>query len=776
MKPKGKPKDNPSKSTGRKSASIRAARPKKTAPPLEESRERLQHVLSAAHLGVWEWNLTTNEVVWSSNMEEILNVSLTNFTGDFNDYLQHVHPDDRRAVQLGIRNALQNCDRFYLEHRVRTKDNQERWVELIANVFVNAAKRPITLAGTIQDITVRKHIEKEKEDWKIRHELIATSTGLVIYDYNINTGEIVWSGNSRDVLGFRPEELGNIDTWASSIHEKDRVVASELLESAQRDLRPYDVYYRFRRKNGTYCYMHDRGFFIPDSQGNACRMLGMMSDVTARVSAEKTIKESEQTFREIFNNVGEAIFIQEQNGTFIDVNRGAVNMFGYQREDLVGRTPGFLSASDKNDFKDLQTKFAGAFDGKRQKFEFWGRRKDDTLIQCEIRVTKGYYFGREVLISTLLDVTEQREQERALKESEQRFRTLLQASFGGIGLHDQGKIVDCNLGLSILTGYAPDELIGMNGLDLIAPEHRPHVLEKIRSGYELPYDAEGLRKDGTRYALEIHGKNIPYHGRTIRVTEFRDITSRKDAEDRIREQNSELTNLMEELTRKNQQLEEFTQIVSHNLRSPVGNMVTLISMFETSDDDDDRNAYFKHLKESARITMEMLNELNDVLKIKQQKNIERQRLRFDAVLHKVTSMLVAKMSEESASITRNFDDAPIIVYPGIYLESIFLNLISNALKYRHPERNPEIYVESRRDGDDIELIVSDNGLGIDLQRYGHQLFKLRKTFHRHPESRGIGLFMVKNQVEAMGGQIRVDSLPDKGTTFTVRFKHALLNE
>ena len=133
----------------------------------------------------------------------------------------------------------------------------------------------------------------------------------------------------------------------------------------------------------------------------------------------------------------------------------------------------------------------------------------------------------------LLEVLGQRE--TALRESETRFRALHNASFGGISINDQGVILDCNQGLSSLTGYSIEELIGMDGTSLIAPEWRETVIQNIRNGFEQSYDAEGMRKDGTRYHLGIRGQNIPYKGRMVRVTEFRDITERKQMEEQARQ-------------------------------------------------------------------------------------------------------------------------------------------------------------------------------------------------------------------------------------------------
>ena len=134
----------------------------------------------------------------------------------------------------------------------------------------------------------------------------------------------------------------------------------------------------------------------------------------------------------------------------------------------------------------------------------------------------------------LLETLAQRE--TALHESEERFKALHDASFGGIAIHDNGTIKDCNQGLADLTGYSFEELIGMNGLLLVAPEYRELVAQTIKSGLDHRYDAEGLRKDGSRYHLSIRGKSIPYKGRILRVSELRDITERKAMEELVRQQ------------------------------------------------------------------------------------------------------------------------------------------------------------------------------------------------------------------------------------------------
>jgi PAS domain S-box-containing protein len=371
------------------------------------------------------------------------------------------------------------------------------------------------------------------------------------------------------------------------------------------------------------------------------------------------------------------------------------------------------------------------------------------------------------MLGVMQNVTNEKLAEQELKDSEQRYRTLQEASFGGIALHKMGKIIDANKGLANMTGYEVNELIGMNGLNLIAEEFRAQVIEHIKNGYSLPYDVIGVKKDGSRYNIEIHGKNVPYKGETLRVTEFRDITERKESESKIIEQNTRLSIIAEDLKKKNDQLEEFTQIVSHNLRSPASNILALLDLYEKSSDPEEKTYLFKMLRESGNKILGNLTELNEVLKIRQNQDIEKQVLSFAETLQGIKNQLSARIAETKAVITSDFKNAPEIVYPNIYLESILMNLITNALKYQHPERTPQIHVSTQNLDGAIVMKVRDNGLGLDLKKYGNHIFKLRKTFHKHPESRGIGLFMIKNQIVAMGGEISIESELNIGTTFTV---------
>jgi light-regulated signal transduction histidine kinase (bacteriophytochrome) len=164
-----------------------------------------------------------------------------------------------------------------------------------------------------------------------------------------------------------------------------------------------------------------------------------------------------------------------------------------------------------------------------------------------------------------------------------------------------------------------------------------------------------------------------------------------------------------------------------------------------------------------------LDELLETLKIQEDIAKERETLSFEKTFNDVKETLIGQIKETHAIINADFTKAQDIVYPKIYLESIMLNLISNALKYKSPERVPEINIKSDNVNGELMLSVQDNGLGIDMARHKDNLFGLRQTFHRRSDAKGVGLFLTKTQIETMGGEISAESVVDKGTTFKIKF-------
>jgi PAS domain S-box-containing protein len=225
------------------------------------------------------------------------------------------------------------------------------------------------------------------------------------------------------------------------------------------------------------------------------------------------------------------------------------------------------------------------------------------------------------------------------------------------------------------------------------------------------------------------------------------------------------------LTKQNTQLASFAQIASHNLRAPVSNLNSLLDLYDICETTEEKELTFSKFRTVIAHLSETLNTLIEAIKIKEtkQSKIEIKTLSFSKKLKKTEEIISQEINRLNAVITSNFSAVDTIKYNESYLESIFINLISNSLKYSSPERPPRIEVTTTINEGKIELKITDNGLGIDLKKHGHKLFGLNQVFHRHKDSKGVGLYIVKNQIESLKGTISCTSEIHKGTTFIITF-------
>lgn len=274
-------------------------------------------------------------------------------------------------------------------------------------------------------------------------------------------------------------------------------------------------------------------------------------DIQAREQAEKALIESETRLRRITDNITDVVFLSDMNLKTLYVSPSIKNLTGdtpeehcektlaekFPSESLMQIQAGFL--------KELENEKLPEVDKNRTLvIETQYYKNDRSIIDISMHVSfmrdeNGIPIGVQGVIR---DITEKKKmiddliaaKERA-EESETRFKALHNASFGGITIHDKGVILDCNQGLSEMTGYSLDELIGMDGLLLIAEKSRKFVMNQILSGYEKPYEAFGLRKNGEEFPIRLEARNIPYKGKKVRTVEFRDITLQKQSEAALRE-------------------------------------------------------------------------------------------------------------------------------------------------------------------------------------------------------------------------------------------------
>jgi len=218
----------------------------------------------------------------------------------------------------------------------------------------------------------------------------------------------------------------------------------------------------------------------------------------------------------------------------------------------------------------------------------------------------------------------------------------------------------------------------------------------------------------------------------------------------------------------NRELEQYAYVTSHDLKAPMTNLASLVSMMEAKEQfTDDIKFLFEKIKTSIHQMEETFTSLNEVIAFKESFNLKKEKLSFNTIFNEVKESIANQITTSQAKIKANFSTCANIDYPLVHLKSIMQNLLTNAIKYKLADKDPIIDIKTTIDGDQICLIVQDNGLGIDLKAQEDKLFGLFKRFHTHVEGKGVGLHIVKSIVDSHGGKIEVESELNKGTTFKI---------
>ncbi len=245
----------------------------------------------------------------------------------------------------------------------------------------------------------------------------------------------------------------------------------------------------------------------------------------------------------------------------------------------------------------------------------------------------------------------------------------------------------------------------------------------------------------------------------------RDVTEEKER-DKEREQ------LIRELTQNNKDLKQFSYITSHNLRAPLSNLTGLLNLIDDMPiEDPELKEIITGFSKSTHLLNETINDLVKVVIIKDNPSIEKEKVLIKEIFENVFNQLSFLIGLHKPILKIDLEEVTILNINKSYLESIFLNLLTNSIKYRAENRQLRVTISSKVIDDNLMLTFKDNGIGIDLERNGDKIFGLYQRFHNHPDSKGLGLYLVKSQVEAMGGTITVESEIGKGTAFTIIFKN-----
>jgi len=376
----------------------------------------------------------------------------------FNDI---IHPDYQKPIWEKWQIILKDKTFFEFEYPIITKTGKLKWVwERGKGIYSNNGKL-LFLEGFIEDISERRtavdslRLKNIVFESSIAANSIANLDGKII-DANSAFLKLWGYANKNNVLGK-----------SLNLFLKDKDDVEKILTELNKK-NTWEGDYIAVRSDGSEFIAYGLATTVVDENGKTIGYQSSVIDITNRRKTEELLKESETSYRGLFNSVSESIYIQDENGFFLDVNEGASNMYGYDRKTLIGKTPDFVSAPGKNDLEAVGAMVQKAFKGEKQQFEFWGKRKNGEEFLKDVRLYPGTYFNKKVIIAIATDITEKKKVEQLLRENEERYRAISNLTSDYLfstkadenGVHNLVWIAGS---FEKITGYTIDEYLKIGG-------------------------------------------------------------------------------------------------------------------------------------------------------------------------------------------------------------------------------------------------------------------------------------------------------------------------
>ncbi|MBT2162926.1 PAS domain-containing sensor histidine kinase [Zobellia barbeyronii] len=738
---------------------------------LFKKNEILNYTENKASLGHWKWDLKSNVITCSRNISRIIG-SPDGEKITIEILTEGIHPGDKKQVQDHLKNSVESKTFTPLLHRYILEDGTERIIQVLGEPLFNKAEELTGFMCSSQDITAKKRFEDELFE---KNKLFLTAQQKAHFGYwlwNLTTDLFSCSENMADALGFeRNVEFTMSDLLKDIPQENQKDILDTLNKTIE--TKSFVEFTHPIYMHGELRHIKVTGEVYTDLEGNILTILGISQDITDQKNFENELISKNQLlgFAEQITKIGNWQWDLNTNKIKWSTNLYRI----FEREDnlpiVFDIYYSYIHPEDRERVSAIIDTILESKDFERVIHRILlenGKIKTVELLAMAIR---DQYGNAIEMLGTLQDVSEQRAEEM-------KFKGLLESAPNATLILDEGNIIQMiNKQAERLFKYTPEELVGSN-IDLLIPsrfdEKRAPLREAFYANptvktYDMGAGLHMLNKDGKEIPVQVTLGPLQIEGGLLLSVVIRDITEEKLHQENIIKAKEDLETLTQELTTQNHQLADFTQITSHNLRAPVSNLNSLLDIYKMMDNEEDQKELFKKFEiVIAHLTL-TLNTLIEALTAKNHTSLERSEVSFGATLTKTKEIFTAEISNSKAIIKSNFAKVDSIRYHKIYLESIFQNLIGNALKYKSRERVPELEISSKIDNGKTILSFKDNGLGIDLEKHGHKIFGLNKVFHNHPEAKGIGLFMTKTQIEAMGGKITVSSKVDEGTTFNIHF-------
>jgi PAS domain S-box-containing protein len=729
---------------------------------LQETQQRLQIMSEAGKIGLWDWDLSTDEVYFSPEWKKQLGYEDHEIKNDYLDWETRLHPEDFERMKAYVQSYLHSpSSSFRNEFRMKHKDGSYRWILATAALNYDATGKPVRLMGAHVDITERKHKEealRQSEDILQKAQNVA-HIGSWWYDPEIMVPE--WTDEMFRIFGLEPaKQPPSFADHKKFFHPEDWAKLDTAVVCAVEEGVGYNMELRLLRPNGEVRHVHSICETDSVKTKYGYRLIGTLQDITTRKRNREEAQNLQKKYQDLFESFRDAIVVADVERTIIDCNRALLEIFGYAKGELMGHKTLYLYNSEQQ-FKEMGKTIAKQFGEKDFIYTIDYRKKSGEVFPGEtslfyLKDATGTVYG---YIGLIRDISEKLEHENNLRKSEARFRLMVENLFDAVIVcNPEGVIQFVNQAARKLFGRSQQQLLGST-LGFPTSFETTHEIEIIQESGEL------------RYA-EVKVSPGDWENQDVYLVSARDTTDRVVAR-KEREMHQE--NL--------QQLQRIEAIgtLAGGIAHEFNNILTPILGFtelalERVKDDEVAAECLDEVYQSAARARDLVGQ---ILAFSRQRKETYRPIIIEPIVKEVLKLLRATIPTTIA-IHQDINSQGLVIGDSTEIHQILMNLCTNAKHAMETgggelrvllhdltlsKENVSIHPDLQA-GHYVHLQVSDNGCGME-PKVMEKIFEPYFTTKEKDKGTGLGLSVVHGIVHNHGGVIMVKSEPGLGTTFDI---------